>query len=500
MAQRIIQRHRKVSINAIASFCQVIVVGICYFFLYKYLLKTLGAKELGLWSLILASSSVASIGQLGIGGSVVKFVAAGDANKDLKKIITVVHTGLLTIIVFVGLLSLILYFALPRILKSVVTADLFPLALQLIPLSLSCLVLSTCASVFVSTIEGIQFIYIRNLIIAFLTILYFLLVVLFVPHYGLLGVAYAQIIQASLMLILNMIVVYIKVPGFGMLRIKLQKEVFKELFSYGLNVQVMSLCGLLFDPITKYFLSRFGDLSITGYYEMANKLITQMRAMIVSTMQVIVPAISNAHEKGFTNIKQLFLKWFPYLFFVTIILITYIIGLADYISVIWIGKVEHIFSYILVCISAGWFFNIISAYPYFINMGTGILKWNVISLLTLATFNVICCYVFGRFLGGYYVVFGPAFALIAAAVVLFWGFCRQNEIKIKELFSRNNLIIFLVAFTGIIVSYFFFRIAHDSLPFIMLLFINILFITLLLYFNPVTIIMKSDILYLVKRN
>jgi O-antigen/teichoic acid export membrane protein len=50
---------------------------------------------------------------------------------------------------------------------------------------------------------------------------------------------------------------------------------------------------MLYDPITKALLTKFGGLSLVGYYEMANKLIYQIRSLKVSANQILVPAFAD---------------------------------------------------------------------------------------------------------------------------------------------------------------------------------------------------------------
>jgi|GEM_PF-4686229 len=53
---------KRIFVNGISSLIQVIITALTYFFLYKYLYKYLGADQLGLWSLILATTSIVSLG------------------------------------------------------------------------------------------------------------------------------------------------------------------------------------------------------------------------------------------------------------------------------------------------------------------------------------------------------------------------------------------------------------------------------------------------------
>jgi O-antigen/teichoic acid export membrane protein len=481
-------KYRKVSVNAIASLLQTIIVGICYFFLYKYLLRHLGVRELGLWSLIVASTSVVSMGNMGIGGSVVKFVAASDAYKDYKKITAIIHTSLVIVLPIIGILCVILYFALPVILAYAVKKSLYSLALQLIPLALVNFFINAIAGIFQSTIDGIQFIYIRNFISSCLVILYLGLVFYLVPSYGLIGVVYSQIIQSFLTIVAFITVVFKKVPEFSLIKMRISKNIFKELFGYGINFQVMTISTLFFDPITKYFLSKYGGLDITGYYEMAGKFVLQVRALIVSSLNAIVPAVASVYAKGFANIKELYLKWFPYLFLVTLVLITGIISFANYISVIWIGKLSIAFVFILIIYSFGTFFNIITTYAYFIDLGTGDLKWNVISHIVATVANIILCFLFGKMYGGFNVVMAPALATIIGTFILLIPFNKQYDIKFKELFNHRTRSFLLASFLCIGGSYSLFHFTSDLIPFYILFLTNILFFIVIWYLN----ILKRD--------
>ena len=66
--------RKQVFLNARVSIAQTIVVGLVLFILYRYLLATIGVEQLGLWSVVLASTSISRISELGLSGSVVKFL------------------------------------------------------------------------------------------------------------------------------------------------------------------------------------------------------------------------------------------------------------------------------------------------------------------------------------------------------------------------------------------------------------------------------------------
>jgi hypothetical protein len=51
------------------------------------------------------------------------------------------------------------------------------------------------------------------------------------------------------------------------------------------NIQAITISQMLYDPITKGLLVKFGGLDLAGYYEMANRLVVQLRGFIVSVVR-----------------------------------------------------------------------------------------------------------------------------------------------------------------------------------------------------------------------
>jgi O-antigen/teichoic acid export membrane protein len=76
---------------------QVIVSAITLFVLYKFIYRTLGPANLGLWSLVLATTGVARFTDLGLSGSLERFVARYRALNDTSQAILVVETGIISV-------------------------------------------------------------------------------------------------------------------------------------------------------------------------------------------------------------------------------------------------------------------------------------------------------------------------------------------------------------------------------------------------------------------
>jgi O-antigen/teichoic acid export membrane protein len=245
---------------------------------------------------------------------------------------------------------------------------------------------------------------------------------------------------------------------------------------------------MLYDPITKAFLSKFGGLSMVGYYEMANKMVQQFRSLIISANQVLVPAIADLQENNPERIRSIYLTNYNLLFFLALPLYTLIIISTPFISEIWIGHYEKVFINIGIFLAIGNFLNTLAGPAYFSNLGIGSLKWNVIGHIAIAVLNIIFSAFLGFLFGGYGVVIGWALALSLGSAVIYISYHIDNKIPVSELFPKDSRGIFIVCFIVLVLS----LIMQSSIIFyirsILLNIVVILFSTLIifipLWFHP----------------
>jgi O-antigen/teichoic acid export membrane protein len=429
----------KITFNALSAILQVVVVGIVYLILYKFILAQIGIKLLGVWSLVIASTSVASIANFGISSSIVKFVSTYHARKRTDLIIKLVFTALIFILITYTLISILLYFLGIHLLHFAMEEKYIGIALSILPFSLISLIINALSGVFNSAIDGIQKNYVKSYIITLSSIVILFLSFLLTPKYGLLGLVYAQIFQSIFVLFFSAFY-YIKLFQFQFeFRWLWDRTLFKEIFNYGIKVQVSSILEMTADPIVKFLLSKFGGLTIVGYYEMATRLVLQTRGLIVSANQVIIPVISESKENNPGNINIVYKKVFSFVLYLNIILTTIILISAPVVSLIWIGHYESIFVNILMLSSAAFFFNISSTPAYFNFMGEGKLNDIILSISIGFLINIGLGYLLGLYFGGIGVVLAATIGLVLNSSLLLSAYHKFKEIKILDLVTKYDL-------------------------------------------------------------
>lgn len=439
----------KLFFNSIAAIGQVLIVGIVYLVLYRYLLVTLGIELLGVWSLIIASTSLALIANFGISTSIVKFVATYYTRNDFESLKKLIFTASIFIIITYSFISIVILIAGSYVLPKFIEPKFISIALEILPFSLISLVVNALGGVISSCLDGIQKNYIKSYIVSFTSILLFVLSILLTPKFGLKGLIFAQIVQAVVVLITSIYFLTKYIKGIFTLQWNWSKSLFKEIINYGLKMQALSFMQMSFEPITKALLSKYGGLAMVGYYEMASRLVTQLRGLIVSANQVIIPVVAEAKETNESYVKELYVKTFSIVLLFDIVLITGIIITAPIVSFLWIGKIVPFFLFAVVLNSVVTFVNICSNPAYFSYLGEGKLNWLIYSYLVITLLNPLLGYFLGVAFNGFGVVVAWNIAFLIGSLLVLFSFQNANLISWKSLLSSNDLwLVFLAILTS----------------------------------------------------
>ena len=432
---------RIISLNVFFSLFQILVTGLAYYFLYKYLLNSVGPELMGVWAIVLSISSTANVANLGIGASVVRYTATYKAKDEMYNINKLVHTSSLFLGAVFLIIILIVYLIAPFWLHAIISNKYYANAMELVPFSLLCLFFNAMAGVFLSCIDGLQKNYLRSLLYIISFAFLIAMSYIYVPKYGLIGVAYAQLWQAGFLLVSSIISLKFVLKEFNFFAFGWDKTIFKKIFSFGIQEQIISICQLCFDPFTKSMLGSFGSLQMVTYYEMANRLVVQLRGFLVSANQVFIPVFAGFHEKSKDGTQRLYGQVFSINFLLSILWVSFIIASVVPVSIIWIRQINNPFIVITVLLAFAYLTNIIMSPAYFANMGSARLKENVIGNIIIGILNVVLCLTLGLFFNGYGVITGWSVALAVGSLYILLKYHKEYNLHIKTLLTRKDMII-----------------------------------------------------------
>lgn len=427
---------RRLSRNAFAAMAQVVVSAAVLFVFYRFLIRQLGPEEIGVWSLVVASTAVARLGEFGLGGGVTRFVAgdlgAGDGERAPGTIgMCVVAIGA---IVGVGCLALqpMLHAGLGQMIAD---ARLLEAARGLLPWTLAALWFGSVSQVFLSALDGCQRSELKATIIVAAAIGQLGAAYMIVPTQGLKGLGPVQLVQAGLTTVfaIGFLVATLRYPigtWFAWDRAR-----FVEVVRYGGGVQLGALGQLLFEPTVKAMLSVFGGLGLTGYYEMANRAVTQFRAIIVAAYQMLVPYLSHRagnRELDPTQIAGVYSMAQTLLFMLAIPYFAFLAAMLPLILTLWLGRFDANFVRIgLLCV-AGWALNTLNTPAYMFYLAIGRLRWTIWTQIMIGILNVTLAGTGGWLFGGFGVVVGAMIALAIGSMVVTLAFHTEFDVSWRE--------------------------------------------------------------------
>lgn len=444
--------NRQIVNNALFSIIQIVVVTFAAFFLYKYIIDVSGIEKLGLWSLILSVTSLANIGNLGFTGSLVKFTAALAVEEKYKEINALLNSTLVLAGIITALLLLIIYFLGVHYMHYLIEEKWVELAREMLMYALISLYINILASFYFSAIEGINLAYLKSLSFIFATLIYVILSVLFINAYDIIGMAYAQLIQAGCFLIFGIVFSLFKLKKFNFFYFKWNKEKIKEVFQYGIKFQAIGVAQLLYDPITKAILSKFGGLDFVAIFEMCTKLVKQVRSLASGVLQNVVPKIATLSvTQPVAKINEAYLKINrinTILLFFSVVLI---IPFSGMFSQLLLGTVDNTFIWVLNFLVIGWGINSLNIPAYMVNLGTGDLKWNVISHLVIGILNLLLCFLIGYlFENGLYIILSWIVALVLGSLIIIIEYHNRNKLKLSIIF--DEVFFKLLGFFGVLIG------------------------------------------------
>ena len=474
--------------NAVANAAQMLFVAVLIFALYRYIVSALGIDQLGVWSVVLATVSASRLADLGLSAGVTRFVARDLALGLPNKAAKVVETGLVTLAWLVALVLVCGYPFLRLFLEYIFnSADLLQ-ALEILPFALVSLWLTIAASVVLSGLDGCQRMVIRSVVVVLGQLVMVLLAYAFVPKWGLLGIAFAQIVQGLFLLIIGWMILRFNLRGLSIVPWRWNRPVFREMLGYGANVQAANVLMLLFDPLTKVLIAKFGGPAAAGFFEIANQIVTRLRALIVTANQAIVPRIAQIQETNPMQLHALYSENARILILIALPSFTLLLTWSGIIVEVLLKSYQTDLAFYIEIIGLAWLLNTLSSPAYFVNMGTGCVGVNTKSHILIGLANLVIGVVLGNVFGADGVVWSYVLALIIGSAYLVFVFHVSNKVSFRVVFQMKDvpliigcLFIFLMSNVGLEIS--------DSVigryaRLMLLLFIPLVVLYFLIWFHP----------------
>ncbi|MGE0799223.1 MAG: lipopolysaccharide biosynthesis protein [Lautropia sp.] len=447
---------RRLSANAVASASYVVCSALLLFELYRFLAREIGASHIGVWALVTASSAVVRVSEFGISAGVVRFVAADLGEQQPERAAATAGMALAAVAVFMGLTALVLHPLLEFVVTSTIRdVEAAAIGLGLLPWAIGSLWLTTVTNVFVGVLDGQQRTVLRSVGMLFANLVQLGLAYALVPRDGLVAMGPVQFgFSLTGLIVLGLLAKFsLRQPMTSWVR--WERGRFLDLVRYGGAFQVVSLSQVLFEPTTKWFLGVYGGLEASGYFEMANRALSQLRQVIVAGLQMLIPYVANRTGQQAPDVgamRTIYVNAFRTLAWLAVPYFAMIGCLLPLVLTLWLGRYSALFIQIGLACLIGWSLNLLAAPAYAMFVAIGRLKWAMVSQIAMGLLNVVLCALGGYTFGALGVVCGAMAALALGSAFLLVPFHDEFGVRLSGLLPRSLPVALPVACAGVAAS------------------------------------------------
>jgi|GEM_PF-2318100 len=380
---------------------------------YKLVIYFHGLESVGLWSLLVAWASLARLGDVGMGGAVIRFVSSLDKTAAPVKVKQYLDTAFVMNLVAFSLLSAIGYWVLNLLLPSLVNDSAVLGAKSLLVIVFLSMFASSMASVVIASLQSVHLGYVGSYISMIGNVIQIVLVVLWVPKLGVAGLGWAQFAQFAFMALVGWWLVSKNIGDRSCIPTGFSLAVLKEMLSFSIKAQVANVLNGLFEPVSKILMGQFGDLKVQGAYELAYKVVSLTRNTVVTGLFASLPVLTNMLTNSSSEAKAFYVASQSKVNKAMLFVLAFVVAVSPLVSWVWIGDINQQFIVFVLLVGAGYWVNTRGATAYNLGMATGRMRNNIlcafVMILSLLLFGSVLPHVFG--------VYGVVVAVLVSLVV-----------------------------------------------------------------------------------
>ena len=388
---RKVMRRNAESKNRFYSLLQTI-IGICsYFFVIRYVINSLGLEILGLWSLTVGFVSFIRLIDLSGSSSLSRLVAIRKKGsfEQTKTIDTVSIIGLLLF----SLLGILFYFSLSDIIFNNLRTEYISLGKNLLLIAVISLPINMLSMAQLSALDGLGRSDIRSIINIICYLIFIFLGIFLISRYGLIGLAYAQLTQYILSLMLARIKLYKYIESLRLLPIYWSSNIFKNIIGYVLRIQFLSMPMMTLDPLIRIIISRLYGLEFVGIYELAYKINGHMRTLIQGYFNPILPELAAVTLRGKNLAYEMTINYHKKFLYINFLLYSSLVLFSPVLSIFLLGEINEEFIKTQSFICIGWCIPTFFLPTNYLAKAQDVLHYSIVGQFIVLLITIICIYI-----------------------------------------------------------------------------------------------------------
>lgn len=444
---------RKLSRNAIVSAGATIASALLMFELYRFIVREIGIEHLGIWSLVLAMSTLIRLAEIGVGASASRFVALYLGREEINQAATTVAFGFLFVAGTVGIACLAFEPAVRWLVDIGIEHQANKeIAESLIGWTLLAVWLSAIAAVLASSLDGMQRADLRVFGVLGGSLVQLLLAYWFLPTMGVEALGPIQVAMAAVQLGLLFLFAFGCLFQLGARVLEWNTSRIRDLFKFSMGLQLTAVGQFLFEPTIRWSLTLFAGLQVVGYYELSSRAVIQLRQVISSAFQMLVPHVANRLGTDFQSQSEIRHAYERVARVLLVVITPYYLLIASvlpFFMSLWAGEYSVLLISIAYTSFCGWLLNSLAIPAYMMYMALGKSRWLAFNQLLIGVLSLVFSWIGGYFFGGIGVVVGAMAALAIASQSVIWRFHSEYEVPTGALFPKSFLLQILLGFIAL---------------------------------------------------
>jgi O-antigen/teichoic acid export membrane protein len=412
--------------NIALSVCQVVITSVLLFLQYKILFKAIGADGVGTWSIVFTLATLAGVGDIGFGRALTQLTSKNRNVCSDSEVALIIETAAVSSAVVASLVGVLVLLLWKEVVALIIPKFNIDTGSILMPFAVATFIGTSILGVAIGALEGYE----RNDQAALLKIgialVNFSLIAVTAEKLGAMAIGIGTAASSSVGALAGFVLVCRLNNRVCTIPRRFRISAFKPLYQYSLMLQFGSLARLSFEPTAKLLIARFGGATDVGYFELATKMILQIRSALVAANQVLLPIIARLWNDDKEKTIEIYKNSVALMIWMVLPIYSSIAVLAPVINAMWLGSGSNKFSIFATMLTLAWGINTIAGPAYVANLAIGRTAQNTKSDLLIGTLNIGLGIIGGMCIGAEGVVFGWSAALSLGSLWLIRDFRRKT--------------------------------------------------------------------------
>ncbi len=413
------------------------------FVMTPLILHKIGVAGYGTWAVFLAINGLTSLADLGLVGTLSKFVAEYYAKRDFPALARLLNSGLSLFLLLDLVISATLWGASPLLAARLFRGSTVPHTELVVLLRYFLIVVAAniLTLLFASVTSGLQRLDLTHTIGACNVLLSAAFgAVLLLRGWGLRGLVYGYIGSGILTIATYIITVRRLLPQVALNPLQLDRAEARKMFAFSLRLYITQAAVAVHNQIEKVFLALLIGVAPVGWYDIASDIALKIRGAIGLILSPLLPAASELSALGDeARTKELYYRAHKYLAFFGVPVVCYVIAISPRFVELWLGPGLKMIALPLSILLVVNFFNLATGPGFMIFAGSGNLRPGIQSAALGIVLNLVLSFALIYKFGFAGAVGGTSASLILASGYFVAVFHNTTGYSISRVLRESYL-------------------------------------------------------------